>query len=297
MEHLENCPVCNLSNSRAYLSCKDYSVSKESFRLLLCDSCGLIYTNPRPSIQGIGPYYDSPDYISHNNTNQGLIHKLYKLIRKYSLRKKVKLVQSISHTDKIRILDIGCGTGDFLNICQLNGMDVTGVEPHEGARQLAINRFGLNIYTDSVFYKNDWIGRFNVISLWHVLEHVHNLQERLEQVNTFLIRDGVVILALPNPTSYDAAFYKEKWAAYDVPRHLYHFKPHVIKNLMQNKGFRFIKSLPMPFDSFYVSMLSEKHQGSKLGLLNAFYLGLKSNFKAMGNPEKYSSTIYIFKKN
>lgn len=294
MEELKECPVCAGKVFEPFIICKDFTVSGEKYSIVKCTSCGFLFTNPRPGAMEIGKYYESEEYISHSNSKEGFLNKIYQFVRKKAIADKIKLIQGENKGLEKKILDIGCGTGEFLQACKENGWKSRGVEPNEKARTFAQITYGLNILDETQLKALQ--DTFSIITMWHVLEHVHELQERVMQLNKLLKTGGTAIIAVPNPTSADALNYKEFWAAYDVPRHLYHFSPSSIKNLFSRHGFSHVKSLPMKYDSFYVSMLSEKYRHGTNNLTGAFFNGLKSNLKAGANPEKYSSVIYIFKK-
>lgn len=291
MEHIENieCPNCGTSNQLPFLTVKDHFLTKEDFRLGKCTSCGLLFTVNRPDVTVIGNYYKSADYVSHSSTKKGIVNRVYGLVRNYTLGKKVKLISEL--VAGTNLLDIGAGTGHFLKRAKDEGFTVLGLEPDEDARKVAkeLNTVDLLPLSELTSLGQE---RFDAITMWHVLEHVFELNTELESIIGALKKDGVLVIAVPNYTSYDAEYYKEYWAAYDVPRHLYHFSPDVIIKLVENKGLTFEKMLPMKFDSYYVSMLSEKYKGGSL--LNAFRIGLLSNLKAKNG--NYSSQIYIFRK-
>jgi 2-polyprenyl-3-methyl-5-hydroxy-6-metoxy-1,4-benzoquinol methylase len=293
MEELKNCPVCQNNTFVEFLKVQDYTVSQEKFTIQECKNCSFKFTNPRPDLTQIGDYYKAESYISHTNTSKGLIAKLYHSVRKYTLKGKLNLINSLSPT-KGKLLDVGCGTGMFLNVCRENGWTVNGIEPDGGARQIAeeINKAAIKTEILSSF-KNE---TFEIITMWHVLEHVHLLNETVDWLKERLNEKGYLIIAVPNHESKDAEIYQEHWAAYDVPRHLYHFSQKSIKQLFEQKGFSLKETLPMKFDSFYVSMLSTKYQSGKINYIKAFLDGLKSNLSAGGNNGNYSSLIYIFKK-
>lgn len=298
LETLENCPSCGGSHFIDTLSCIDHTYSKGEFTVVKCESCALHFTNPRPSEKHIGVYYDNPEYVSHTDTNKGLLFTIYGLVKSYTLGQKRKLLERLS-ADKT-VLDYGAGSGDFSNELASNGWDVTSYEPAEKARNLikkkndSINLVGSLSEIES---KSK-----STIALWHVLEHVHRLQATIKEFNRILTDDGKLIIAVPNHTSYDAEFYQENWAAYDVPRHLYHFNPSTIDPLMKSFGFRLVDAKPMLFDSYYVSLLSEKNTNgngfleSLIGWSRAFIIGSLSNFKTIGNPKKCSSMTYIYEK-
>lgn len=288
-----NCPICKNSKFKNFINCKDHTVSQETFTIVQCESCGFKFTNPIPELDHLGRYYKSEDYISHSNTKKGLISRLYHTVRNYTLKNKINLVSS--YVSRGTILDYGCGTGMFLKACKDAGWKTLGMEPDSGASQLA-GELGINVYADKSELKSVMKdNKVEAITLWHVLEHVTDLEETLSFFFNYLSAAGVLIIAVPNHQSYDAKHYKEHWAAYDVPRHLYHFEKETIQKLLSNNGFNLIETLPMKFDSFYVSMLSEKYKTGSIRYLNAFILGLVSNISAK-NSSGYSSTIYVFKK-
>jgi 2-polyprenyl-3-methyl-5-hydroxy-6-metoxy-1,4-benzoquinol methylase len=291
---LSNCPNCNAGSFEPFIMCKDYTVSQETFQIVSCKGCGFKFTNPRPANDKLGDYYKSEEYISHSNTSKGLISKLYKIVRNYTLKGKLNLVAK--HSSKGNLLDYGCGTGMFLSVAKSSTWNVYGIEPDSGAREFAVKENGLTVYPDLGTAHKFWEGtQFNCITLWHVLEHVTELNDTLTWFNTKLNQNGTLIIAVPNHKSYDAEYYKEHWAAYDLPRHLYHFEQKTMVEIVQKAGFKHIESLPMKFDSFYVSMLSEKYKTGKINYISAFLNGLKSNMMAK-EASRYSSVIYVFKK-
>ena len=293
MQNLTTCPVCGGESSKKVMDCIDYTVSRETFSIVQCIKCGFKYTNPRPDDKEIGKYYESEEYVSHSNSKKGLINTVYHWVRNYSLRKKVELINSQSK--KGNLLDIGCGTGEFLSTAVANGWKGQGIEPNDKARNQAISNHKLNVLPESgiASLQNN---NFDVITMWHVLEHVHTLNERVLEIYSLLKPGGKAIIAVPNCTSYDASVYGKEWAAYDVPRHLYHFTPETMKALFRKHKMDFVQSYPMKFDSFYVSMLTEKNVHKQNRLLPAFLNGFKSNLKTKNDAEKYSSVIYVFVK-
>ncbi len=301
METLNNCPVCKNDKLKLFLSCTDYTVSRVTFKVVQCEACGFRFTNPRPDEKEIGRYYQAEDYISHSDTNKGLVNKLYQIVRNYTIGKKVKLINGLVRrqtSDVRQVLDIGSGTGEFLNACKKDGWAVTGIEPSEMARKNAQQKYGITpLPQEKLFELSE--KKFNVITLWHVLEHIHQLDKTIDQINKLLLDEGVLIIAVPNCNSWDAKKYGAYWAAWDLPRHLYHFTQKDIETLFKRSGFQLSEILPMKFDSYYVSLLSEKYRSGKsnliaIGLISGFWNGLISNLSA--NKNGYSSQIYILKK-
>lgn len=292
MYRYANCPVCKGQVFLDFLICEDYTVSHEKFQIVSCKSCNFKLTNPIPDSSKLGEYYKSEDYISHSNTNKGLISKLYHLVRAYTLKRKIRLISR--HVSRGTILDYGCGTGMFLKSCYDANWVSFGIEPDSGARSIAA-KLGLRTYAHKKELEDSNPGvAFDAITLWHVLEHVTDLEPTLEFLKMRLKKNGVLIIAVPNYTSFDATLYKEFWAAYDVPRHLYHFEINTISQLLSAFDFKLIDAVPMKFDSFYVSMLSEKYKSGSVNYARAFLSGLRSNLKAK-SAKDYSSVVYIFK--
>lgn len=285
--------ICGSNMFEPFLVCKDYTVSKTEFNIVACKQCGFKFTNPRPEDSDLGNYYKSEEYVSHSDTKKGLINRLYHFVRSYTLNKKIKLVDS--YVSRGTILDYGCGTGMFLNAASLSGWKTIGMEPDADARRLAKNK-NLKVFESKIDLEKEIEDKsLSAISLWHVLEHVTDMNDTLSFFEKKLNKNGVLIIAVPNHISYDAKYYHKFWAAYDVPRHLYHFEKKSVETLMENLGFYLEDCKPMKFDSFYVSMLSEKYKTGTMNLFKAFWVGLVSNIKAKAATE-YSSVIYVFKK-
>lgn len=278
--------------AKHYLTCTDFSVSNEKFELLYHEDLDLLQTTPAPSLKDLPQYYKSENYISHTNSNKSLFDKVYQVVRNYTLKKKVSLINSFD-LDKKSLLDVGCGTGHFLNAAKNNGWKVSGMEPDDDARAIADT-----ILDEKIFSNIDQLNeeKFDCITLWHVLEHVPNVEDYIQKLEALLKPNGRLLIAVPNFKSYDANFYKEHWAAFDVPRHLWHFSQTAIKKLFGARNFKIERTAPMKFDAFYVSLLSEQYKKNKLGVFRAFIIGCLSNLKAKRTSE-YSSLIYVLKKN
>jgi 2-polyprenyl-3-methyl-5-hydroxy-6-metoxy-1,4-benzoquinol methylase len=290
-ERLEKCPVCGKTEFRNKLVVEDKSVSKESFAIVQCTACGFQFTNPRPDPASIGRYYESDAYVSHNSAAAGLINQAYKVARFFTMRRKVGLLNKVAPR-KGNVLDYGCGTGHFLAACQSNGWKVQGLEPNARAREEAAQRVGQPITTDNLgSFEAD---SFDAITLWHVLEHIHDLNDTLRQLISLLKPDGTLLIAVPNVDSPDAQHYRQDWAAYDVPRHLYHFSPKTLMQLLKKHKMVVRDTLPLTLDAYYVSMLSEKNRAERgEGLLTVLRTGYQSNSQAARDQGNYSSLIYV----
>jgi SAM-dependent methyltransferase len=293
--HYDHCPVCNSDKISTAFTAKDFTVTKEEFSIWHCSSCSLRFTQDIPDSGLISHYYQSEDYISHSDTSKGFINRVYQIVKKRTLSDKRSLIEKNTGLNKGAHLDLGCGTGAFVNEMQQAGWSVTGLEPDAGARAMADKLYGLKISGADELYVLP-AESFGAITLWHVLEHVHDLHGYLNKIKNLLKPNGRLFIAVPNYTSYDAAVYKEYWAAYDVPRHLYHFSPVAMKSLMENHGLKIIKHKPMWFDSVYVSLLSSKYKNGKTNFVGAVWTGFISNLKALFQIKKCSSVIYIISK-
>ena len=289
------CPVCGSTHLKRVMTCTDFYASGEQFELCSCEDCGFTFTQGVPVEAEIGKYYETPDYISHSDTKKGAMNAIYHQVRKYMLGKKARLVAKESHRKRGRLLDIGTGTGYFAATMEQRGWKVEAIEKNAQARVFAKEHFGLEVKGEEALQEFE-PGSFDVITLWHVMEHLEHLDETWECLRGLLSDRGVLIVAVPNCSSYDAGKYGEYWAAYDVPRHLWHFTPVTIQQLASKHGFIMAARHPMPFDAFYVSMLSEKHRGSSFPFVKGMCTGVVAWLSALGKKERSSSMIYVFRK-
>ena len=281
-----------MNKHQTYLTIKDHSVSGETFDLIKNSGFDILETSPQPKGDKLLDYYKSEDYISHTNTKRNLFEKAYHFVRQIALKRKLKLINSFQTHEK-HLLDIGCGTGDFLETAKNNGWQITGIEPSDNAREIANKKTNNSVYKIEQLLKLE-PNSFDVISLWHVLEHLPNLDEHIKIFKRLLKSNGRLVIAVPNYKSFDALYYKSFWAAFDVPRHLWHFSKTGIQKLFAQENFDVEKIEPMKFDAFYVCLLSEKYKSGFMNPIKAFWIGFKSNTRAKQTKE-YSSLIYVFK--
>ncbi len=279
----------NFLEDKSFITVKDFSVSGESFSLLLNEEYQILKTHPQPTLDKLGSYYEFEDYISHTDGKRTLFEKMYHFIKRKAIRDKVKLINSYQPI-KGRILDIGAGTGDFLLECKNQNWDILGIEPNDKAKEIAV---GKGIKFGNTIEKLE-SNSFDVITMWHVLEHVPDVEHQVAELKRLLKPSGTIIIAVPNFKSYDAQYYKEFWAAYDVPRHLWHFSKTAIEKLFDKQNMNLEDIKPMWFDSFYVSLLSEKYKSGKMNFISGFFIGLISNVSGLFKKE-FSSHIYVLK--
>jgi len=292
---VKNCPACGSSNNIKVFTATDYLVSGELFEIMECKDCSLRFTSPIPDNNEICNYYKSDDYISHTGKGNSIINKIYKIVQYFTLRSKQKKVEKFSQKKSGLILDIGCGTGNFLKIMKQSGWEINGVEINDTARGIARNNTGSVILNQIEFFESHQ--KYDVITLWHSLEHLLDLQKYLDKISISLNANGVLIIAVPNYYSYDAEFYKQNWAAYDVPRHLYHFSYAAVVELLETFKFKLLRSQQLPFDPFYVSLLSELSIRQKYNIIKALWIGWKSYRQGRKDAKRGSSILYVFKKN
>tara|TARA_B110000459_G_scaffold30723_1_gene31422 strand:- start:8321 stop:9199 length:879 start_codon:yes stop_codon:yes gene_type:complete len=291
---MKACLVCKKANFETVVNSKDFCVSHEDFKVVRCTNCGFGFTENAPDVSKIGEYYEHTDYVSHTDTKEGLFFNIYHKVRSFMLGQKRAYINK--HTAVNNILDIGAGTGYFVNHMQSHGTAVTGFEPDNDARAQAKKNFGIELEPslEGILGRNEV---FDAISMWHVLEHVHDLKEYFGHFQQLIKTRGVLAIAVPNYSSFDGRFYKKFWAAYDLPKHLWHFSPDSIKLLAQSNGFDHLQSYAMPFDPFYIALLSEGHkQSGGGGKIRALFIGMTSFLKGFFNPEKASSVVYVFRK-
>ena len=288
---LEKCPICAGEEFICRLTLKDQSISGETFQIWSCRQCGFCHTSPQPDEAHIGKYYDSETYVSHSESQTGIINFLYAKLQRYNLRYKYRLIAK--KVPRGTWLDYGGGAGAFLEYCQSKGQEILGLEPDEKARKRAEDKNLHMIHTRELSALPE--DAFSAVTMWHVLEHVHNPAQVLKQIHRVIKQEGLLVVAVPNLRSMDAHHYKEYWAGYDVPRHLWHFREKDVRAFAEEAGFEFQSKHPLKLDAFYVSMLSEKYM--KWGsLIRGVWYGLRSNFHAAFSGYPHSSQVYIFRK-
>lgn len=291
MLDIKVCPNCGSTQISEFLRTHDYHYTQETFLLKRCGQCTLIMTSPRPDNEELGHYYTSPEYLSHSAKSTNVLSRAYRFARHFTIKKKIALVARFQKAGTL--LDFGSGTGEFLLHAQQTGWKTYGVEPSGVARKTANLP---NVFPDIAPVP---LQSCNAITLWHVLEHVPDLHQTLNNLLTRLTPDGTLFIAVPNIDSRDSRYYGSAWAGLDVPRHLWHFNRQSMERLLQQHHLKLIRTLPMKLDAYYVSLLSEKYKnGNRLtlgGYLLAMRVGVASNYSARKSGE-YSSLIYVARK-
>ena len=285
------CPWCGSNKAQINLWLKDEFLTKEDFHICECLNCGLLYTMPRPSKEKIGAYYKSDEYYSHQENKKGFVPRLYEAIKKINLKHKFRLASRDLPVGKL--LEIGCGVGDFLHVAENKGWQCTGVEPSEEAREIARQRIkGDLLYSEDLEQLPDQ--SFDLITMWHVLEHVDDLKWQVAQLQRLIKPNGRIVIAVPNYQSYDGRFYNAFWAAYDVPRHLNHFNKTVITKIFKTSGLSLVSMDKLVWDAYYISFMSEQYKHHLMPLVRGVFRGLVSNAKARRSGE-WSSLVYVFR--
>jgi 2-polyprenyl-3-methyl-5-hydroxy-6-metoxy-1,4-benzoquinol methylase len=295
MVHHNVCPLCSSEKIGLQLNCTDHFISKKEFLVFKCAGCGFSFTQDYPEESEIAKFYESDNYISHSDTSEGFSNKLYRFARSFMLRRKQKLIQNITGLKKGTILDIGSGTGHFVNTMKNAGWRAKGIEINEKARNFAITHFGVDISTPDKIPSIEAVS-FDCVTLWHVLEHFHDPFKYISEIYRLLKPGAICVIALPNCSSYDAEHYKKFWAAWDVPRHLWHFNPATFRWFSEHTGFMLESLRILPLDVFYISKLSEEYKGSSLPFIKGMSKAMVFCFLSVFKKRKGSSIIYILRK-
>ncbi len=291
----KTCPLCGSSNIKKQFTCKDHFATGELFDIYHCHECSFAFTQGVPDEKEIGPYYDTPTYVSHSDTDKGLVNKLYHIVRGIMLRRKVSLIKRLTMLRSGNLLDYGAGIGYFAKAMQNTGWSITAIEKSQQAREYAQRNLGINMKPEEYLATIE-DRTFDVVTMWHVMEHIQQLDSFWDTLYRILDESGIAVIAVPNSASYDAEYYRENWAAYDVPRHLWHFTPSTIMNWGLKHGFILERQYTMPFDGFYISMLSERYKGSKCATLRGIWNGLLGWLATFDKCSASSSIIYVFRK-
>lgn len=292
MKATQPCPVCGSNKLGSLLKTKDFFLTQEDFELYKCKNCDYIYTSPVPLGEELGKYYNSAEYYSHSASKKGIINRIYGFLRKINIKNKFSLIHR--YKSKGSILDIGCGTGELLKYFSEHDWVTQGIEPNEEARNFAQKTYQLSVKDEAAInsLKEE---SFDVVTMWHVLEHVPDINNRIKQIIQILKPKGTIFIALPNINSPDSIKYGKYWAGLDVPRHLHHFSPISFSALANKHSLKIVEMVPMKMDAYYVSLLSEKYKKNTLPYFSAIYAGLMSNFQAR-KTNNYSSMIFVLKK-
>ncbi len=292
--HIDHCPVCKASEFNTVLTASDWLVSKEQFDVLACKNCSFRFTQDAPSESNIGPYYDTDSYVEHSDSNKGLVFQIYHFGRKLMLNRKLKLIRRASKGKEL--LDVGSASGYFLNHMKVNNYAVTGIEISPKARELCKTKFNIETFSPEALINNDLGKNFDLITMWHVFEHVYTYDEYFNSFKALLNTDGKLLIAMPNYRCLDAKYYKEYWNGYDVPRHLWHFDPESFKTFAENRGFTIKEAKRLPLDPFYNSMVSAEYKTNFTFIGWTFIIGLMSYLNSLFDKSKSSSLVYILER-
>ena len=295
MVHHDVCPLCSSEKIALHFSCNDHFISRKDFVIFKCSNCGFLFTQDYPEESEISAFYESEEYISHSDTSKGFSNKLYRIARTFMLGRKKVLIEKMSGVIKGKILDIGSGTGYFASMMKEAGWQVKGIEINEKARNFSASNFNLEVDPPDriTTYESN---SFDCITLWHVLEHFHDPFKYISEIYRLLKPGGVCVVALPNSSSYDAKSYKRFWAAWDVPRHLWHFQPATFRIFSEKSGFILENLKILPLDVFYISLLSERYKGSGMAFFKAMSKASFFAFMSVFNRNRSSSVVYILRK-
>jgi SAM-dependent methyltransferase len=280
---------------KMHFTCIDHFVSRESFAIVRCSACGFMFTQDYPDENEIHRYYESPDYISHSGTSEGIINRLYHIARQVMLHRKRTMVERITGMKNGRLLDVGSGTGHFAHVMKKTGWFVRGIEINEKARSFSAKTFDLEVISPWQISELE-PGSFDCVTLWHVLEHFHDPFRYISDIGALLKPGGVCLVALPNSASFDAGYYREAWAAFDVPRHLWHFDPVTFNDFARKSGLKAERRMVLPLDVFYISVLSEKYKGTRRPFIIGMIRAIWFSFLALFSRKRSSSVIYILRK-
>lgn len=271
--------------SNRVITTYDFFKTQEKFEIIQTNLPGVLQTYPTP--ENLEPYYHSDNYQSHKKEASSPIDYIYRLLRKYNLFLKYKLIKDLDYASA-DILDFGCGTGELVQYLNTKGYNAVGYEPNRNALSILKERG-----TPQIKNIQQIENQYDIITLFHVLEHLREPIETINLLKKHLTINGLLIIALPNHSSWDAAHYQQFWAAYDVPRHLWHYNKEGIKQLLNQLDFKLIKQSGQPFDPYFISLLSEQYKKSKFPFSKALIKGSISNIKALYNKQ-YSSNIFVF---
>lgn len=292
-EHLIHCPSCQSTDFTSIGEIKDYYYSQDSFPIVSCKNCSLVFTQNRPNAESIGAYYDSANYASHDGSKKkSMFLQVYVAARNYMLKKKHDLVRPFK-PEWSRVLDYGAGEGYFVEYLLKKGKQVEGIEPSNVARSNFYSRNGQPMYSNLVELPKE--KTFQVITLWHVLEHIHTLKETMQSLVDKLESKGIIVIAVPNQNSLDKKVFGNYWAAWDVPRHLYHWSPDSLSTFMSGFGLQNIHTNQLPLDPIYIGMISAKY--AKKSSIHGIWQGIRSYFHGKQNPKNGSTLLSIWMKN
>lgn len=295
MPDMSVCPACQATTATDLFQARDHLVSGREFLIRRCTNCGMGWTVDPPAEEDAGKYYVSDEYISHTDSKQSLADRLYHLARGFMLKRKGKLVDSAVGKSAGIMMDFGSGTGYFAAFMQQRGWQVTGIELSEMARNYSVERFGIRAIGPQQV-RDLPSASADCVTFWHVLEHLYDPAGWMDEVKRILKDDGRCIIALPNFASADAEWFGKRWAALDVPRHLWHFSPQAFREFAEKQGFVCESTSALPLDLFYISLLSYRNDGKGMPLARGVLTGVVIALRSLFRRDSASSLVYVLSK-
>ena len=280
-----HCIICSSKYASSFISLNDrLSNSSKKYNLLKC-ICGFIYLNPRPDIGEINHYYKLDNYDPHKESFNSFWNTAYHYVQKVTLNWKYRIITK--YIKKGSLLDIGGGKGEFAQFINKKGWDVTFQDNMTDLNRRENNSFFVRELSNVNSTK-----RFDVITLWHSLEHIHNIKYLFDSINNMLKDSGILIIAVPNMNAPERKFYKYTWAPYDAPRHLYHFNLDSLNKLCQNKGYYIMSKYSLYQDIPYNVILSTSRY-SFFQLIKTILVICYTFLYTLCAGPKYSSSLLI----
>lgn len=264
------CNLCGSTEAEVAITAQDFLLERPDAQVqfVKCDRCGLFYQNPRPTPEEMMSHYPSNYEPFDLHPDDERSSRLERIAVNYGLSKRRGLI--LRYRKSGRILDVGCATGLFLHVMNMDAnWDAHGVEPNNYAATIAQERYGLNVHHGTLEQAQYPARSFDVVTLWDVLEHVHDPAATLDEIHRILKSDGLLILRVPNGISRDAGLFKETWAGWDPPRHLYVFTPDTLTKLLAKQGYAILdlRSRSGSYPTFVLSLrfwLSKRGASRKL---------------------------------
>ena len=290
------CPLCGGNDTSHFTDCTDHAVSNETYSLQRCGSCGLIFTIAPPDSQDKQTYSKLDQELNRADNPRKRLDRLYYYARILNIRRKIRLIERLTRVSSGKLLNYGAKSGYFSSRMTDRGWKVTSLEEYHEQRIFSLEMFHHRMM-DIDEIDSLPPGSFDAVTLWHTLEHQEDPHTLIEKLIRLLKPNGLLFAAVPNTDSLDAAWYGSQWAAWDVPRHLLHFNTTSMIRFGLAHNLVLMHHERMPFEAFYIPMLSEKFKGNRHPIITGAVRGLKFWHKTNTDREKSSSIVYVFRKN